>query len=99
MKLFGVASNPFNSSLLGAGQRAKASSQNNFNSMLTGMLDQVQETQLAADDLTMNFMVGSVDNIHQVAFAMEQAQLTLQLAVQVRNKIVEGYQEIMRMQV
>ncbi|MGI6065988.1 MAG: flagellar hook-basal body complex protein FliE [Bacillota bacterium] len=98
MKLLGVGSEPF-PGLLGAGSTEKPSSANNFHALLTNMLDQVKETQRAADDLTVKFIAGSVEDIHQVAFAMEQAQLTLQLAVQVRNKIVEGYQEIMRMQV
>lgn len=74
-------------------------SQSSFHSVFTGMLQEVNETQQVADNLTTQFISGTVEDIHQVAFAMERAQLNLQLAVQVKNKIVEAYQEIMRMQV
>jgi len=43
--------------------------------------------------------LGQIDDIHQVTIAMEKATLSLQLAVQVRNRMVEAYQEISRMQV
>ena len=38
-------------------------------------------------------------NIHEVALALEQADVTMKVAVRARNKVVEAYQEIMRMQV
>jgi flagellar hook-basal body complex protein FliE len=40
-----------------------------------------------------------VNNIHDVVIAQEKASLSLQLALQVRNKAVEAYQEMMRMQI
>jgi flagellar hook-basal body complex protein FliE len=83
----------------GVGRTEKVLSQSNFHSIFTGMLQEVNESQQVADDLAVKFIAGAVEDIHQVAFAMERAQLNLQLAVQVRNKIVEAYQEIMRMQV
>ncbi|MFF2089005.1 flagellar hook-basal body complex protein FliE [Paenibacillus sp. NPDC058174] len=44
------------------------------------------------------FLIGEVD-VSQVLVASEQAQLSLQLTSQIRNKMIEAYQEIMRMQV
>lgn len=93
------ASSGISGNLPDAGRTENVLSKSNFHSVFTGMLQEVNETQLVADDLTMKFMAGAVEDIHQVAFAMERAQLNLQLAVQVRNKIVEAYQEIMRIQV
>ena len=70
-----------------------------FGQMLTNMIEQVESSQHQADDMAKNLMTGSIEDLHQVTFAMEQAKLSLQMAVQVRNKLVEAYQEIMRMQV
>jgi len=71
----------------------------NSTSVFENLLQEVQKSQQQADNLTVQYLAGAVDDLHQVAFAMEQAQLTLQLAVQVRNKLVDAYQEVMRMQV
>jgi flagellar hook-basal body complex protein FliE len=42
---------------------------------------------------------GSAENLHDVMLQMEQARLALQLAMQVRTKVIEAYQDVMRMQV
>ncbi|PKM79132.1 MAG: flagellar hook-basal body complex protein FliE, partial [Firmicutes bacterium HGW-Firmicutes-13] len=42
---------------------------------------------------------GEVDDLHQVIIAVEEAKLSMQFMVQVRNKIIEAYQEIARMQI
>jgi flagellar hook-basal body complex protein FliE len=41
---------------------------------------------------------GEVDNLHRVMLAQSQAQLSLKLAVEVRNKLVEAYKDVMRTQ-
>lgn len=80
----------------GGGKDARAGS---FGDILAGAINKVNEAQLKADDLTRQFLVGEVQDIHQVTIAMQEARLTMQLALEVRNKIVEAYQEIARMQV
>lgn len=70
-----------------------------FGTALLDALNKVNELQVHSDDLTKKMITGEVDDIHQVTIAAEQASLALQLTVQVRNKIVEAYQEIARMQV
>jgi flagellar hook-basal body complex protein FliE len=52
-----------------------------------------------AEQTVQNFAVGKEDNLHQVMISVEKAKLSFELAVQVRNKLLEGYQEIMRMQI
>lgn len=79
--------------------RDKAADASGFAKQLTDALNQVNELQVKADDYAAKLVLGEVDDIHQVTVAMEQAKLSLQLAVQVRNKIIEAYQEIARMQV
>lgn len=70
-----------------------------FATELKNALNNVNEAQLKADELATKLVLGEVEDLHQVTVAMEQAKLSLQLAVQVRNKIIEAYQEIARMQV
>ena len=55
--------------------------------------------QKEADALTLQYLAGEIDSIHEVVIAAERANLALQLAVQIRNKVIEAYQEISRMQI
>ena len=70
-----------------------------FGEMLNNALMEVNRIQIKADDTTRKFLIGEIQDIHQVTIAAEQARLMLQLAVEVRNKVVEAYQEISRTQV
>ncbi|MCF6137103.1 flagellar hook-basal body complex protein FliE [Pseudalkalibacillus berkeleyi] len=63
------------------------------------MLQQVNDAQLKSDAETEKLVSGKSDNLHNVMITAEKASITLQTAVEVRNKAVEAYQEIMRMQV
>lgn len=55
--------------------------------------------QLDAQRLNEQLVTGGVQDVAQVMLAAQKAELSLQLAIQVRNKLLEAYQEIMRMQV
>lgn len=70
-----------------------------FSSILKDKLDGVNAQQVAADNITTQFIQGDNVDVHQVMLSGQEAQMSLQLAVQVRNKIVEAYQELNRMQV
>ncbi|AEF94646.1 Flagellar hook-basal body complex protein fliE [Desulfotomaculum nigrificans CO-1-SRB] len=69
-----------------------------FAELLNNAINKLNDSQLKADEVMQKFLVGDVQDIHQVTIAMQEAKLTMQLAVEVRNKIVEAYQEISRMQ-
>lgn len=69
-----------------------------FNSYLHKALSSVNEMQLESERLSMAFASGQADSIHQVVLAAEKADIALQMTLQIRNKILEAYQEIMRMQ-
>lgn len=57
-------------------------------------------TQLvAADQGVQKLASGNAENLHEVMLQLEQARLAMQVAAQVRSRIVEAYQEVMRMQV
>lgn len=70
-----------------------------FGGVLEQALDTVNDMQTRADRLTEKLATGEVRDIHQVMIAVEQVNIALQLTMQVRNKVIESYQEIMRMQV
>lgn len=70
-----------------------------FAGVLQGYLENVDTTVKQASDLTIKAATGEVNNIHDVTIASEKAKLALELTVTVRDKAVEAYQEIMRMQI
>lgn len=72
-----------------------------FEQFYNAALDVVNETnlyQLQADQLQRDFAVGKTDNMLSVIMAQEQAATTLNFTVQVTNKVIEAYREIMRIQ-
>ena len=69
-----------------------------FVQMISDGVDRVGHQATEADALVKSFIVNDQVPPHRVIYALEQAQLSLQLMLQVRNRVVEGYQEIMRMQ-
>lgn len=68
-----------------------------FSAFLSEALDEVNRAQVESAKLTDQFAAGQIQDIHQVMIAGQNSTLMLQLAVQVRNKVIESYQEIMRM--
>jgi len=71
---------------------------NSFSSLLKDKLDEVNDKQISADNAMESFVKGEGTDVHEVMLSAEEAKMSLQLAVQVRNKLVEAYQEINRMQ-
>ena len=69
-----------------------------FAELFSDGIDRVSEKANAADALVKSFVLDDTIPPHQVMFALEQSHLSLQLMLQVRNRLVEGYQEIMRTQ-
>lgn len=76
----------------------KKSSGVSFDSFFKDSLDKVNEKQVIADNLTKDFVSGGDVDINDVMLAGEEAKISLQLAVQIRNKVVEAVQELTRMQ-
>lgn len=62
-------------------------------------LNKLNHTLINSEVLLQDLASGKTDNIHHVMLALEDAKLTMQMALQVRNKVIEGYQEILRMQI
>ena len=70
-----------------------------FANTLTASLDKVNDLQKEADKAIEDFAVGKTRNIHETMIAVNKADLAFRLTMQVRNKIVEAYQEVMRTQI
>jgi len=73
--------------------------ENSFSDMLTGLVGEVDNQQKVADAAVQEVHAGGAKNLHEAMIAMEQADISIRFMVQVRNKAMEAYQEIMRMQV
>ena len=70
-----------------------------FHSMLEGMVGKMEQSQSRAQQAVESFLNGGNEELHSVALASQRAELEFDLFMQVRNKVVQAYQEIMRMQV
>lgn len=71
----------------------------NFADSLKDAVQSVNDLQKNADVMSQKLATGESKNIPEVMLAVEKADIALKLMVQVRNKMIEAYQEIMRMQV
>jgi len=81
------------------GIKQKTAEGQSFGDLLAGQLEQIENTQAQADQLTQDLVVGNTEDLHSVLIAAEEARITLETAVQVRNKAVDAYKEIMNMQI
>ena len=69
-----------------------------FVETLRGAIDQAEQLQGQAEEKVSGLMEGNGTDVHSAMIAVEKADLSFQLMMQVRNKIVAAYQEIERMQ-
>jgi flagellar hook-basal body complex protein FliE len=69
-----------------------------FGSFLNNAINNLNAQQTTVDQLNQSFVKGELSDVHQLTIASEKASLGLELTVQVRNRVIEAYQEIMRTQ-
>lgn len=72
---------------------------NSFSDMIKDAINSVDQMQKVTDQDVEAVLAGKAENIHEVMIAMEKSQLSFQLMVEVRNRVVETYQELSRMQI
>ena len=70
-----------------------------FGNLLGQMVNEVGAKQAAAGDAVSGILSGQNVSLHQAMIAMQEANVSFQLMVEVRNKLLESYQELMRMQI
>ena len=75
-----------------------ASQPGEFQKVLTGTIQQMESINNNASDSVQKYLSGENEELHTTILATQKAELAFQLGLQVRNKVVDAYQEIMKMQ-
>ncbi len=70
-----------------------------FSNLLGNFVGEVNAQQNAAGDAISGLMSGKNVSLHQAMISMEEASVSFQMMVEVRNKLLDSYQELMRMQI
>ncbi len=78
--------------------RAENEGPSRFERVLSGALEEVDTAIKSVDGTTEDFLLGKT-GIHEMALSLEQADLSLRLLTRIRNRIIEAYREISRMNV
>ncbi len=76
----------------------KTNGKGNFSDILTESINNVVDTENQNDQGTLELLAGEDISIHETMIQAEKAELALELALQVRNKVIDAYNEVMRMQ-
>jgi len=80
------------------GPPSPTSSSGAFRSVLSDAIGRVEQFQQNSQTAIDKFLSGEDEEVHKVALATQQAELAFDLFLQVRNKVISAYQEVMRMQ-
>lgn len=70
-----------------------------FAEVFANLLSDVNQSQASADTSLQQLVKGETDNVHDVVLSMAKADLAFRFVLEVRNRLVDSYQEIVRMQV
>jgi flagellar hook-basal body complex protein FliE len=81
------------------GQTGETGATNNFLGSLKEAISHINDAQSGASQAVDALVTGQTTNIHQTMVALQQADVSFQLMMQVRNKLVSAYEEIQRMQI
>lgn len=76
----------------------KAGKPGEFQSLLEGTIKTLEAANSDASEAVEKFLTGENEELHTTALAVQKAEIAFDLGLQVRNKVVSAYQEIMRMQ-
>jgi flagellar hook-basal body complex protein FliE len=79
--------------------RTAAGGQGEFMSTLKDAIAKTNEVQLQATEAVEKLVTGETQNVHQTMIALQKADVSFQMMMQIRNKIVSAYEEIQRMQI
>ncbi|MFN0007779.1 MAG: flagellar hook-basal body complex protein FliE [Planctomycetota bacterium] len=70
-----------------------------FASLLEGGIEKFDSTVRGNDHLVDDFVTGKVEDFHEIALRLKQSELSFRFTMEVRNKLVDAYREVMRMSV
>lgn len=83
----------------GSSAQSKGSDKSEFLDLLEKGMKEVNQSSQDAEKASMDLATGKSSNIHETMLAVTKAELGFNMMVQMRNKVIEAYQEVMRMQV
>lgn len=86
------------SNIIKAASKTGGTEKIDFKEFLLESLEKVNADQNEAEAMDKALILGEVDNIHEVMVASQKAELSLSFAIEVKNKILDAYKEIMRIQ-
>ncbi len=69
-----------------------------FSNLLENFVKSTNESQVTSDQSIQDLVTGKTDNVQQVVMAVANAEMSFQLFMEIRNKLVDSYNELMRMQ-
>ena len=69
-----------------------------FTSILQGQIAELDRTLKAAEAQSLKLASGEAPSLHQVMISLEKARIAFQMTVQIRNRLMEGWQDLQRMQ-
>jgi len=96
MQINGINSIP---AVPGSKMNQTAKTGTSFSDVINNALNEVNNLQIESSKATDDFISGKSDNIHSVMMAGSKANIALQMTMQVRNKVMEAYKEVMNMQI
>lgn len=77
----------------------KQASSQQFSNNLKTAIEQLNQTQLESEQKTIALVNGEVDDLHDVMVTAQKANLSMSMAVEVQSKVIDAYNEMMRMQI
>jgi flagellar hook-basal body complex protein FliE len=83
-----------------AGARAHTSAPGNapFSQVVAKLIGDANAQQLQSNQVVEQFATGQTDNVHDLVLSVAKADLSFRLVLEIRNRLIDSYQEIMRMQ-
>ncbi len=81
------------------GTSGSGSRPGDFQKLFESAVNKVEGMRVNAEQSAERFLSGESEELHQTALATQRAEIAFDLFLQVRNKVVQAYQEVMRMQV
>ena len=70
-----------------------------FSNWMQTQITELNGAMAKSDALAAQLAAGQTENLHQIMIGMEEAKIAFQLAIQVRNRMLEAYQDVLRMQI
>jgi len=72
---------------------------NTFSDILKEAIEATNETDAEDKEANLGLLTGNIENLHSLLITAEKADIALSLTIQIRNKVIEAYNEVMRMQI